>query len=268
MISEQSFLWLDSQDPPDVFDQVRLIVTDVDGTLTLQGKLTASVLQSLADLQKAGFTLLLSTGRSAGWVQGLRSYLPVDGAIAENGGVLFLGEPESLRLMCSIESIEEHRQRLAAAFAQIQRAFPHYPDLTASSDNRFRLTDWTFEQRGFSPGELRQMADICLEWKCGFTYSSVQCHINSLGSDKGSGLSKAIESTAELRVSAHEVLTVGDSPNDESLFDRNRFPVSVGVANLLPYRDQLKHLPRFVVPREEGMGFQDLARALLSSRSR
>ena len=66
---------------------IRLIATDVDGTLTENGKFSSDFISTLLDLQSAGIKVLLVTGRSAGWVSALVNYLPVEGAIAENGGI-------------------------------------------------------------------------------------------------------------------------------------------------------------------------------------
>ncbi|MBE9128722.1 MULTISPECIES: hypothetical protein [unclassified Coleofasciculus] len=46
------------------------------------------MLQGLEDLQTAVIPVVIVTGRLAGWVSGLVSYLPVQGAIAENGRLL------------------------------------------------------------------------------------------------------------------------------------------------------------------------------------
>ncbi|WP_242025302.1 HAD family hydrolase [Phormidium tenue] len=64
----------------------RLIASDVDGTLTRNGKFSSDFISTLLDLQSSGIKVLLVTGRSAGWVSALVNYLPVSGAIAENGG--------------------------------------------------------------------------------------------------------------------------------------------------------------------------------------
>jgi len=50
---------------------LRLIATDMDGTLTQQGKFTAKLLQSLEELRAADIPVLIVTGRSGGWVSGL-----------------------------------------------------------------------------------------------------------------------------------------------------------------------------------------------------
>ena len=59
------------------------------------------------------------------------------------------------------------------------------------------------------------------------------------------------------------MLTVGDSPNDEAMFDSAKFPVSVGVANILHYRDKMSHLPKYVTQAPEFAGFSELAKLLL-----
>ncbi len=63
------------------FSDIRLIATDMDGTLTQAGKFTPALLQALTDLTAAD-KVIVTTGRSAGWVSGLAAYLSVDGAIA------------------------------------------------------------------------------------------------------------------------------------------------------------------------------------------
>jgi hypothetical protein len=63
------------------------------------------------------------------------------------------------------------------------------------------------------------------------------------------------------------VITIGDSPNDESLFDRSLFPQSVGVANLLKYTQQLTHRPTFITTQPEVAGFCQLTEILVNSHS-
>lgn len=56
---------------------LRLIATDMDGTLTQQGKFTASLLHALEHLSAVYIPILIFTSRlSAGWVSGLATYLP------------------------------------------------------------------------------------------------------------------------------------------------------------------------------------------------
>lgn len=53
---------------------IRLVATDMDGTLTQAGKFTPGLLQVLTDLQTANIQVIVVTGRSAGWVSGIAAY--------------------------------------------------------------------------------------------------------------------------------------------------------------------------------------------------
>jgi HAD superfamily hydrolase (TIGR01484 family) len=238
---------------------IRLIATDMDGTLTKKGQFSAELLQTLEKLAEVNIAVLIITGRSAGWVEAVRNYLPVVGAIAENGGLFYgeLGtEPEFL---IPIVDIKIHRQKLADTFAFLQSKFPQIEE---SSDNRFRLTDWTFNIAGLNLAEVRELASLSIKQGWSFTYSNVQCHIKPIQQDKANGLSQVIQRYfTDLTV--QEIVTVGDSPNDESLFDRSLFPNSVGVGNISHYRSQMQHLPVHITQGWEVDGFAELAAVFL-----
>lgn len=245
---------------------VRLVATDMDGTLTTEGKFTPALLQAFEQLAAVGIQVLIVTGRSAGWVSGLAHYLPIWGAIAENGGLLYAGEPRSEALLVTLSDIKQHRQQLAEMFQHLRTIFPA---LRESDDNRFRLTDWTFDLQGLANAELEHIEHLCQNGSWGFTYSTVQCHIKLRSQDKATGLLNVLQQHFPDYV-AENVLTVGDSPNDESLFDASRFPLSVGVANVLDYHDRLAYQPAYVTSAAAGEGFRELAHLLcqLSKREK
>lgn len=249
---------------------VCLVATDMDGTLTQHGKFTPALLQGFADLAHAQIPILIVTGRSAGWVQAIVHYLPVAGAIAENGGLFYAGNcdgaglPQPLgELLVPIDNLVEHRQKLAEMFRVLQTEFPQIQE---SSDNSFRLTDWTFDIQNLTTAELQQISDRCQLQGWSFTYSTIQCHIKTKGQEKAIGLSNVLSQHFP-QYSPHQVVTVGDSPNDESLFDCDRFPLSVGVVNVLHYCDRLSYQPAFVTPSAEAAGFCELASAILRTRA-
>ncbi len=155
---------------PQALQSVRLIATDMDGTLTQQEKFTPMLLQTLLKLANAQVPVLIVTGRSAGWVNAVAHYLPVWGAIAENGG-LFYDQSGNSALLSDIP--DGHRQKLAQMFGTVQARFPQ---LRESSDNLFRLTDWTFDVAGLSLEDLQQLTVLCQLQGWGFTYSTVHCH--------------------------------------------------------------------------------------------
>ncbi|MER3435792.1 MAG: HAD family hydrolase [Leptolyngbya sp. ERB_1_1] len=239
------------------FKSIRLIATDMDGTLTIDQKFTPKLLQAFEQLNQAGIAVLIVTGRSAGWVSALVNYLPIKGAIAENGGLFYQGETQ--QLLVPIEDVKLHRQKLAEMFLELRS---YFPKIQESNDNVFRLTDWTFDVAELSISELNQLNSLCLKYGWGFTYSNVQCHIKLSQQNKAEGLVKVLQN----QYKPEQIVTVGDSPNDESLFDPAQFPTSIGVANIQHYQTQLKHLPTYITTQPEGAGFCEFVNTVLASR--
>jgi len=238
--------------------KIQIIATDMDGTLTQRGKFTSDLLVILEELAKANLQVLIVTGRSAGWVSGLVNYLPIAGAIAENGGLFYPAGNEEAIALTPISNKLEYRKELAAIFQKLQQ---YFPQIRESSDNRFRITDWTFDVQGLSLEQLNRLISICQELGWGFTYSNVQCHIKPLNQDKATGLIQVLQEY--LQSPPEQVLTVGDSPNDESLFNPQYFPFSIGVANVFEYADRLNYQPVYLTKAREGQGFCELAREIL-----
>jgi len=244
----------------DRLTDIQLIATDIDGTLTREGKFTSELLRSIDALTSKGIKLLLVTGRSAGWVSAVNNYLPVAGAIAENGGVYFDLNSSGFDFITRIERIEAHRAELANRFWELQA---RYPQIEESSDNQFRITDWTFDVAGLTDLELGEIATQCQQWGYSFTFSTVQCHIKPLHQDKGAAILHILNQYFP-HLKPTQIITVGDSPNDASMFDRALFPHSVGVANIQHYRHQLAHYPQYVTQLPAVGGFCELVNLLVS----
>ena len=168
---------------------IRLIASDVDGTLTDNGKFSSDFIFTLLALQSAGIKVLLVTGRSAGWVSALVNYLPVSGAIAENGGVFLQADGEQ-DLLSSVPNLSRHRILLENTFHHIKQRFP---DLQTSTDNQFRITDWTFDVDNLSTDDIQAISTQCDLMGWSFTYSNVQCHIKPLHQDKATGLMSVLK---------------------------------------------------------------------------
>jgi len=230
------------------------IVSDVDGTLTTQDKFYPQLVSDLWSLKSMGISVILVTGRPAGWVESLVEYLPVAAGISENGGALHLYEKESLILP---DIKENHRLLLEEAFHSL---LSRYPSLKVTHDNDARLTDWTFEVKGLDVEDLLKMKAHIQDLGFQFTWSSIHCHIMPLGQSKKSGIQKALPQLGCSNF--HQLLTIGDSLNDEPMFDPETFPTSVGVKNIMKNSHLFKNLPKFITNLEGGQGFGELVTCL------
>ena len=76
--------------PKDTLKNIRFILTDIDDTLTENGRLPAKSYQALERLKQAGLKVIPITGRPAGWCDHIARMWPVDGVVGENGAFYFI----------------------------------------------------------------------------------------------------------------------------------------------------------------------------------
>src|SRR5258708_39741422 len=75
--------------PAEACRAIRVVLFDIDDTLTTRGRLTDSAYAALARLHEAGFTTIPITGRPAGWCDHIARMWPVAGVVGENGAFYF-----------------------------------------------------------------------------------------------------------------------------------------------------------------------------------
>ena len=65
--------------------RIRYVLTDIDDTVTTDGRLTATAYQALEALDQAGILVIPITGRPAGWCDHIARMWPVYAVVGENG---------------------------------------------------------------------------------------------------------------------------------------------------------------------------------------
>lgn len=247
------------------------VFTDVDGTLTTAHRLRSSTVRALERLADAGLKLVLVTGRPAGWAEAWARTLPVDGVIAENGGLFFLrGAGGKLRKVYaeSPRVREPNRRRLVAEVAAVLR---EVPGARLSMDSAYTevdlAVDYNEEARLGEQGAGRIEALLRAR---GVTAVRSSVHVNCwLGRfDKRSAVRRLLKLAWGLRLEPGDPRFVyaGDSFNDAPMF--GEFALSVGVANVRRVLERIDTPPAFITRAEEGRGFEELARAILAQRGR
>lgn len=245
---------------------VRAVLTDVDGTLTTGNTLRSQTLELLWRLRARGIHVVFVSGRPAGWGECWARQMPIAGAIVENGGLYFVADgPWNMRKVYAQPDEERisGRQRLERAIAAVLRAAP---GARLSSDTRYTevdmAIDWNEEAK--LPVETARELERRMRAK-GFQAVRSSVHVNCWAGDfdKLSTARKFLndEWGMSARAMNDSVVYVGDSFNDAPMFQA--FPLSVGVANVRPLLDEISHPPAFITRHEEGLGFEEVARAVL-----
>jgi haloacid dehalogenase-like hydrolase len=97
--------------PSDHRRLVRCVLTDIDDTLTIGGRLTASAFEAMESLDRADIAVVPVTGRPAGWCDQIARQWPVAGAVGENGAFYFSYDAAKRAVRRSYWFPEAHRAR-------------------------------------------------------------------------------------------------------------------------------------------------------------
>jgi HAD superfamily hydrolase (TIGR01484 family) len=234
---------------------IKYIFSDMDGTLTEDAVFSDKLFTAIGQLKSKGIGLYIITGRSAGWVAALAEYLPVNGIIAENGAILFRkvnGILKSEYLINLPSNIAEHRDELRKIFLKCRNKIPR---LMEAMDNMFRLADFSIDLGDLTLQEIHIVRDTVQNEGFDFTYSNVQIHIMPKGLNKADGIKNAWIKLYGDSFDSKKILTIGDSLNDEAMFNSNIFYNTAAVSNVNQYLDKMQHKPKFICSREEINGF-------------
>jgi HAD superfamily hydrolase (TIGR01484 family) len=255
--------------PAAIARSVRGVLTDIDDTLTTDGAITPEALAALEALVAAKLPVIAITGRPMGWSEPFARAWPIDAIVAENGAIALFREGGSVRVDYAQD--EATRRRNATRLREVAaRVLREVPGSTLARDSAGRVTDIAIDHAEFarlSPAQIAQVVRVMRDAGMQATVSSI--HINGwFGEhDKASGARWIVRRLFGRDLDAERAhwVYVGDSTNDQLMFER--FPVSVGVANLLQFAGQLQVWPAYLTRGERGAGFAEIAATLVAARS-
>jgi HAD superfamily hydrolase (TIGR01484 family) len=248
---------------------IRGILTDIDDTLSTQGRITAAAYAAMERLRDAGRLVIPVTGRPAGWCDHIARMWPVDAVVGENGALYMRHDDASRKLVRRFALDEatrrENRERLAAIGERIVAAVP---GCALASDQRYRESDLAVDYcEDVAPlSRAAVVRIVALMQAEGMTAKVSSIHVNGWFGDfdKLSMTRVALSEIfgIDLDAERERFVFVGDSPNDAPMFAY--FPNAVGVANVLAFADRIATPPAYVTRAEAGAGFAEVEAFLLA----
>ena len=240
---------------------VEIVITDVDDTITRNGKLYPNALQALWKLKRMGKMVVLLTGGSAGWADVYIRQWPVDAVIAESGAVILAhskGGGIVYRFNPMIDpSFQKKKEELMKLTA----------GLRLSSDQFARLYDIAYEKSALSAQEARTLKGMVKAAGGHWTESSIHINVSFGSFGKRSSLIFFLDSLYDIKVDRlrRNGVYLGDSTNDDDLF--GFMPLSIGMHSVEDSRDSFVNLPRYITEGYGGNGFSEFVRNLASDNS-
>ena len=250
---------------------VKAILTDIDDTLTLHGRLPASAYKALEDLHNAGFVVIPITGRPAGWCDHIARMWPVDGIVGENGAFYFRYDDATRKMLRVYGQPAQVRQVNNEKLTKLgRRILKEFPGTAIASDQAYREIDIAIDFCEDVPALPLATADRIRQ---AFEAEGAIAKVSSIHVNAWFGRHDKLTMTRRMLAECfgidteserRHIVYAGDSPNDAPMFAF--FPNSVGVANVVPYKAIMAHLPHYVTLAEGGDGFAELAKVLLEAR--
>jgi HAD superfamily hydrolase (TIGR01484 family) len=248
---------------------VRFILTDIDDTLTMHGRLPAIVFDAMERLQASERRVIPITGRPAGWCDHIARMWPVDGLVGENGAFYFRYDDTfkkmQRRYFKSAAQRSADRKKLEKLEIEILK---QVKGCRVAADQAYREADLAIDYcEDIAPLPMKDVDEIvrCFE-NVGAHAKVSSIHVNGwFGEYDKLTMTKILFEEvyhANLEDMKSEVIFIGDSPNDAPMFAY--FPDSVGVANVLQFQERLTSEPAWVTRKSGGYGFAEMVDQLLS----
>ena len=249
-------------------NEVKIILTDIDDTLTTNGRLKSNAYSALENLTNSGFIVIPVTGRCAGWCDHIARMWPVNGVVGENGAFFFSYNHESKKMQQTYCQTSKERKENHLALHDIKNSIlKNVSGSALASDQDYRHTDLAIDfAEDVSLLSSEKIKDIVkIAENAGAIAKVSSIHVNCwIGShNKLSTSLSTLDQVFGISKSniQNEVLFIGDSPNDSMMFDY--FAKSVGVANVIDFIDELNQPPKYITSKHSGEGFVELANFLL-----
>ena len=250
---------------------VRVVLTDIDDTITTEGTLTAAAYSALESLHRAGFLVVPVTGRPAGWCDHIARMWPVDAVIGENGAFYFRYDRARRKMHQHFWATPHELRQNRARLDEIEKeVLATIPGSALASDQAYRIADLAIDFCEDVPAlpetEVDRIVAIFERFGAQAKVSSI--HVNGwFGAYDKLSMAKTLLADVfglDWSMAREVVVYAGDSPNDEPMFAA--FPLSVGVANVHAFAHRLRSKPAFIAEGHSGEGFAELASFLLNAR--
>jgi HAD superfamily hydrolase (TIGR01484 family) len=250
---------------------ITVVLTDIDDTLTTDGRLTSAAYSAMEALHDKGIKIIPVTGRSAGWCDHISRMWPVDAVVGENGAFYFRYDDQTKIMHRRFSMSEAERSQNSERLLKLRTSIES--TVTAcrvASDQDYRIADLAIDfaedVSRLSSTEIKHIVEIAESAGAIAKISSI--HVNCWFGEHNK-LSTSLLALKELfGIDATDLqsqaLFAGDSPNDAQMF--GYFNYSVGVANVRDTLEYLTEMPTYVCENNAGKGFVEITERILSSR--
>jgi len=252
-------------------DNIKFILTDIDDTLTTEGRLKSDAYEAMERLSNKGYKVIPVTGRCAGWCDHIARMWPVDGVVGENGAFFFSYDHVNKKMNNLYSQTEEERRENFKLLHEIKDTILRSVSGAAvASDQDYRITDLAIDFAEDVPKLPQHKIDeiVQIAEQNGAVAKISSIHVNCwIGNhNKLSTSLKILKESFGLNDTEiqNNAVFIGDSPNDSTMF--GFFKNSVGVANVIDLINCIENPPKYIATEFSGDGFIELANLIINKK--
>ena len=229
-------------------DRLSLIISDVDDTITTEGRLHPDALIAMGEAVEKGYKIILLSGGSAGWCDVYLRQWPVYMVIAESGALLLYKDENGT--VCYEKNPLIKEEDLKKRETLLRMLGPDY----LSSDQYARLYDIAVDLHKIPSERVEDVKKEVERMGGHYAFSSIHMNIWFGDYSKRKGLLTFINLCGiEEGLLKESSIYLGDAPNDSDMF--SLIPLSVGMVSVMERAKEFASLPRYYVPYRGGRGF-------------
>lgn len=250
---------------------IKFILSDIDDTLTTEGRLKSDAYEAMERLSNKGYKVIPVTGRCAGWCDHIARMWPVDGVVGENGAFFFSYDHVNKKMNNLYSQTEEERRENFKLLHEIKDTILRSVSGAAvASDQDYRITDLAIDFAEDVPKLPQHKIDeiVQIAEQNGAVAKISSIHVNCwIGNhNKLSTSLKILKESFGLNDTEiqNNAVFIGDSPNDSTMF--GFFKNSVGVANVIDLINCIENPPKYIATEFSGDGFIELADLIINKK--
>ena len=248
---------------------IKVLLTDIDDTITSNGLLPSESIHAMEKLSQAGIQVIPVTGRPAGWCDHIARMWPVAAVVGENGALYFSYDRDRKKMRTCFSKDEAERASDREKLDQLAKSvLQQVPGSGLASDQDYRVADLAIDFCEDVPPLSGKDIDLIqsILQSAGATTKVSSIHVNAwFGSyDKLTMTRRCLKDllNIDMELENNQILFTGDSPNDSPMFDF--FNCSVGVSNVRNF--ELPNEPTYVTEMPDAKGFASVAEAILDAK--
>ena len=218
---------------------LKIVFSDFDGTLTIDGALGTHFLQLLRLLEELQLTLVIVSGGSLSLGHFLLAHFPLRICVMEGGGVV-VRKGEGGVLTEEILVSEADMIRLKELEEALEKKFPG----VLTVDSFGRKTDRAIDLKFVNKTLMSEIKTFLANRGAFFSSSNIHLNFWYGGISKYHGIEYVLKNDFP-EVDLDDCIYFGDAPNDQTVFRNMKY--TVGVSNIARFLDQMEYHPEVIL---------------------